>query len=142
MMASHALHVLRKVIYRQLVNETLWGAEVYPERAPAKASRPYVVYFHVAGGNEVVTTGGGNARYIMTIKAVADRLEEALLCSQRIRELMDNHGSQEPAALPLHDDWDVTTTTRGRTVSVPDMFAGALPLYHEGDQYEFVMEEN
>lgn len=142
MMASHPLHVLRQVIYRQLVDETLWGAEVYPDLAPPKASRPYVVHFIVAGGNEVLSTGGGNPRYIMTIKAVADTLAEALLCSQRIRELMDNHGSQEPTALPLHDDWDVLTTTRGRTASVADMFSGAKPIYHEGDQYEFVMEEN
>ena len=141
-MAYHPLHALKEIIYRQLVDDALWSGDVFPEIAPATASRPYVVFIYVAGGNEVVTTGGGNARYIMTVKALSDSLAEALQMSQRIRELLDNHGDQEPTAMASHDEWTVLTCTRGRTVSVPDMFSGAKPIYHEGDQYEFVMEEN
>jgi hypothetical protein len=135
-----ALAALMKAMQGQLRGEPLWGSRVYADIAPAKVQRPYVIFFVVSGGEEN-RRQIGDARFVMTVKCVAEKQAEALHGADRLEARLNDAGSQDDKAFACGDGWVITTCTQDRLVHAVEMFGEAQPIYHDGHQYIVVMEE-
>lgn len=141
-MSETAIGALYQILRAHLAaNDGLWQTRAHPlEVIPAKVSRPYVVYFVVAGGDgqEIRTE---RARLVVSVKCVGDTLGDSLAGAERIRAYLDNSGTQDTnPRLPSLTSWAVTTVSIDRVISLVERFEGAQPIYHNGNQFVFTME--
>lgn len=128
----------------QVIRATLRGddawREVYAERAPAGAARPYVVVILASGQREQWRGGKDNAGVTYTVKCVGNTMGEAISGQGRLIALLDGQGSQEAAGLAVDDVWDVLTVTASTAVNLVEAFEGVDEVYHAGHQYRLEME--
>ena len=122
----------------------LWGARAYAERAPAKVTRPYVIYQWQGGGDRNRLMQKKDAEIVLTVKCVADNLGTAFTGADRLGALLDDYGVQDRIAqgdgLNGGDYWSILTTTRENIVHLSEMVDG-VDVYHEGFTLRVVMEE-
>ena len=117
------------------------GSSAYPSSVDADVARPYTVFSWAGGGRERMRVRAKNARYTISVKRVADTLEEALAGNETISAALDDSGSQDyDPRLPSHPDWEITTGTEDREIFLEEAFEGAVHIYHSGHQYVFTME--
>lgn len=118
----------------------LWDTRVHADVIPAKVVRPYVIFF-VSGGSESNDLVEADASYQLTIKGVADTMQASLQMAARLSALLNDQGTQDrpTTALDAGDEWEITTSTQGRTVHLVEQFSNAQPIYHDGHVFDFVM---
>lgn len=118
----------------------LWDTRAYADIIPAKVVRPYVIFF-VSGGGESNDLVDADASYQLTVKGVSDNLQTSLQIAARLAGLVNNQGTQDrpDTALDAGDEWEITTSTQGRTVHLVESFANAQPIYHDGHVFDFTM---
>lgn len=134
-----AFEALLVALNNKLTGQSLWADRVYPDAAPAGVTRPYVVHFYVSGG-ERNERQKKDARFVLTVKCVANTMTESLQGAALIDSLLSDAGSQDDSAFTCGDGWEITTCTTDRMVHLTEMFAGADPIYHDGHQYIIMME--
>lgn len=140
----NAERALAEVFFAALHNTSaLWATRV--ERlttASANMTRPYVVYFHVSGGNELVRARQRSAQITMGVKGVSNTLAVADAISDAISSLLRDSGDQDVnPRLASHATWRVLTVTEGRSIYIEEKALEATTVYHMGHQYEVRMEE-
>lgn len=119
----------------------IWADRAYADIAPAGVTRPYVVWFAVSGGRDLVRQDVQSASYVVTVKCVADTLALSLAGQEAIRAVLDDNGTQDRRnTLVQPTGWRVHTITADRAVHVVERFEGAQAIYHDGYQYSVVME--
>lgn len=115
---------------------------VYLDRAPATATRPYVVYFLSGGGERNRLLAKADAELVLTVKAVGDDLAAVMTCAGMLATILNDAGIQDGAgkvALDGGQYWQILTTTQGLTVRLNELVDGKA-VYHEGFQLRVVME--
>lgn len=137
---SNATQAVFTAIQRRLLNKGVWQERIHAQVVPPQVVRPYAVYF-VVGGGPTNQTRAKDALLTVTVKCVAEKLSDATQGAQEIAQLLHNHGAQDGDDLPTVTGWQITTVTQGRAVSQLDMFSGTVAIYHEGNQYEFMVQE-
>lgn len=149
MTREDSLAALYRAIYERLDGASpIWENRVFPDDVDTGVTRPYVVYFFVAGG-ESNQVKNQDANYIVTAKVVAgnddqsvDHMQQAMDGAARISELLNDQGEQDGGPNPMDGgpQWVIRTVTQDRRVHVKDRFSTAAPIYHEGHQYRVSME--
>lgn len=134
-----AYDALLVALQNKLSGQSLWADRVYPDAAPAEVIRPYVVHFLVSGG-ERNERQKKDARFVITVKCVANTMTDSMQGAALIDSLLNDAGSQDDSAFTCGDGWEITTCTADRLVHLKEMFAGASPIYHDGHQYIVMME--
>jgi hypothetical protein len=126
---------LYQTIYAALTGD-LWADRVYPETVPAAVARPYVVFF-VSGGGAIYPTTTAAARLDVTVKVVADTLDDALTGADRLAVLLEGQGVQDGSATPLDagSGWTLATITQGRTLLQVEHPA----IYHAGHVFQCLL---
>lgn len=154
----NAQQALYEVLISRLMNTSaLWGVRVEPlttassrlgEQLDANGQRQlYVVFFEVSGGREMVNPRRKNDEKLISVKAVAGSMTQAMAASDAISALLDDSGRQDvgsvttPVHLPTHAGWDITTMTEERDIWLEEKFSGAQSIYHAGHQYRVMMEK-
>jgi len=127
------------VLRATLRGDEAWG-EVYAERAPVGAVRPYVVVSLAAGTREQWRGAAANASLVYTVKCVGNTMGAAIGGQARLIALLDGQGSQEGGGLASDDGWDVLTVTAETSVNLVEAFEGVDEVYHAGHQYRLDME--
>lgn len=139
------LTALFQVLYTHLRGaNVLWGDNVTSESvAAAEIDKPFLQFFWAGGGNDLVSANRRNVQLTITVKAVANNMEQAQAMKAAVGDLLESSGSQDTSPqLPPHSDWTITTVTQDRIIYMDEMFEGALPIYHRGNQYVVTMERN
>lgn len=132
---------LYEMLRSNLVDAGIWGSRVFADAAPAGVERPYCVYFVVSGGADNVRAGLRDASYVVTVKCVADDLGTSLQGAGQINAVLhDRGGGDRIQDLIQPDGWYVMTVTADRVVHLVERFEGAVPIYHDGQQFLVVME--
>jgi len=136
-----ALAGLYRALALYLPGDVLIADRVYPDEVPAGVVRPYWVFFFVSGG-ESNDVHRQDAEFVLTVKCVAETLAQSLDGAGRISNKLNDAGRQDGAAAPIPgtSEWDILTVTQERTVHIVEKFEKAQPIYHDGNQYRFVME--
>lgn len=119
-----------------------WNDRAYQGRAPAGTAYPYVVYFW-SGGGEDNRTRKRDANLMITVKAVAKTIGQALSAADRIDALLNDHGLYDNAGDSLVNakGWYILTITQEGAFELVETFAAADDTYHQGGRYRFIMEE-
>lgn len=134
-----AYDALLMALKHKLEGQSLWQDRVYPDSAPAGVIRPYVVHFYVSGG-ERNERQKKDARFVITVKCVAETMGESMQGAALLESLLNDAGSQDDQAFTCGDGWEITTCTQDRLIHIKEMFAGAAEIYHDGHQYIVMME--
>lgn len=140
----NAERALAEILFSKLHNTSpLWATRV--ERlvtASATMTKPYVVFFHVSGGRDLVRARVRGARGTVSVKGVSETLAAADQICDAITGLLADSGDQDwNPRLAGHASWRVLTLTEGRHIYIEEKALGATSIYHMGHQYEYVMEE-
>jgi len=142
-MAADELQAAFEVLYSHLNGaNALWGQNVTSEQvASAKLEKPCVQFFLAGGGNELVSPNLRNARLTLSVKGIAYDMATARAIKAALGDLLEAGGTQDVAPkLPAHADWEITTVTMDRIISLDEKFEGAQSIYHRGNQYVLTME--
>lgn len=111
----------------------VWGNKVYPDRAAATATKPYVVVFELDGRIRNIVKSP-SARFVIGVKGVANSFEEATSIAGRILELLDG------AELYGGPDWKVTLVSAGQAIHFQEAVKESLYTYTEGYQFRIWLE--
>lgn len=130
---------LMLAVKHKLEGQSLWQDRVYPDQAPAKVQRPYVVGFYVSGGENKIRQKRA-ARFVITVKCVGNTQTDSMQGAALISSLLNDAGSQDDQSFICGDGWEITTCTQDRLVHLVEMFQGATPIYHDGHQFIVAME--
>jgi hypothetical protein len=136
-----ALAALYRAVGLRLSN----GSAIFADRAYADYSEsdeyPYVIYFW-SGGGEVNHTRRRDAEIVLTVTAISEKLGDAQIAAQQISDLLNDSGEYDDPADYLYGGtfWRILTSTEEDAIHTLDMFSGAVPIYHVGARYRFVME--
>lgn len=153
MIAQQALFEV--MISRLRSASPLWGTRVEPlSVASSRLASPingkrqlYVVFFEASGGRDMVNPRRKNAECVLSVKAVAGDMANAMAASAAISALLDESGRQDVGSdaanphLPTHAEWDVLTVTEDRDIDMEELFSGSEAIYHAGHQYKVTMEK-
>lgn len=133
---------LYQVIYAHLNGESIWDNRVQPlMMASAGLTKPCLIFFGASGGRENSVPGRDSARFSLTVKVVADDMQQAIDGQAAISTLLHNAGSQDVnPRLPSQAEWAVLTVTEDREVWTEEAFEKAKRIYHAGYQYDILME--
>lgn len=134
----NATEAVYTALTNHLKNRSVWGDRVFADSAPARIVRPYVVFF-VASGGDAHQTQKQDARMVLTVKCVADKLNESLQGADALTSALSDTGSQDDRPI-LCEGWNITTITQDRIVHLKEMWEGATPIYHDGYQFIVTME--
>ena len=120
----------------------LWGQQVHPNTlAPAGVTRPYVLMFWAGGGYVPVTQNRRTVQITISVKAVADKMPDALAMKAALGDLLMDSGSQDrDPRLPSNTDWLIKTVTQDRVIYLEEPFEGTKWIYHAGNQWVVTME--
>lgn len=136
-----ALAALTKAMKNKLRGGPLCADRAYPDHAPAGVERPYIVFFFASGGEDNQRQSQ-DASFVFGVKCVAEDRDTSMQGAAWISEQLNDAGSQDDQAFPCGDGWTITTCTQDRAIHLVEMFAGASDIYHDGNQYQIVMEAN
>jgi hypothetical protein len=101
-----------------------------------------VVYFWSGGGETELTVNRLYARLTLTVKCVADNQATALVGASNIMARLWRKGTQESdAPLSGGTGWVIKTVSPAQSVVLYEAIEGAKPLYHNGHQFRFEMEQ-
>jgi hypothetical protein len=129
------------IAVKNTLSGDIWGDRVYSDSAPATAEKPYVVYFWSGGGEANETTFAQDARLLLSVKCVADTMQESMTGANRISALLNDQGLQDVGNTITGDnEWAILTITQGGVLHLKEMFEGAMPIYHDGYQFDVSME--
>lgn len=133
--------VLYEMLQANLRERGIWGERVYADAAPAGVVRPYVVYFVVSGGEDNVRADRRDGSYVATVKCVADTQALTFRGACQILDALHQRGMQDrQRGVICPAGWTITTITADRAVHVVERFEGAVPIYHDGNQFLITME--
>lgn len=120
----------------------IWQGRVQPlAMASAGLEKPCLMFFHASGGRELSVPVRDSARFTLTVKIVAEAMQQAVDGQAAISTLLHNSGAQDVSPrLPTHVEWDVLTVTEGREVWIEEAFEKAKRIYHAGYQYDILLE--
>lgn len=143
-MAEPALYAIYRAINQRCAGSSdAWGNRCYADRAQPGNGRPYVLYRYQGGGeaNQMIKP---DANIVVTVRAVAETMKEAMLLSGRLSSLLNDMGEfdRRPdgvAALFGGPDWIICTTTQEGVVHLAESVE-STEVYHEGFFLRFVME--
>jgi hypothetical protein len=129
-------------LHRTLVSLLSGGAyNVYSDLAPAGAPMPFLVFNIVGGGEQNVRGDRQDARFIIAVRCIALKAQDALTGSAFISQCLNDVGSQDRRPIAVMDtDWIITTMTQNDAVSMTNLYEGATWEYTRGAQFEVVME--
>ena len=141
-MALTALESVYRALPVNLKGVGNWGDRVYPDQAPANVQRPYVIFFW-AGGGEANWTRHNDADLIISVKCVANTMQESMTGAGLIAAALNDKGTQDSTS-PLVNgaDWTITTVTSDRVIHMVEAEANAVPIYHDGAQYRVILQKN
>jgi hypothetical protein len=133
------VRVLYEQLNRRLRDRGIWGANVFSDGIPAEASRPCLLFYLVSGfdPNE---TRQQDFQAVVMVKCIADSLDESILGSQQISDLLDDKGAQDCGAIATQSlYWVITTITQNDVVHDVEMFERVRPIYHDGWEFDIMM---
>ena len=137
-MAESALSAAYKAIRRRLTESSeLWGVKVHPDLAPANVGRPYVVFFW-SGGGELNARRIQDAELLLTVKCVANTLDEAFRGAGRVSALLNDADLADDLLEP-GDEWVILHTNQERAIHLVENIDG-IQIYHSGSVFRFRME--
>lgn len=108
--------------------------------ATAGIERPYVVFFQASHVRMAMPFGRERHRYTVSVKAVADTMDEAATLQGRILAALDDTGGFDGNSQLSADGWTIATVTAGRGIWLEEMMDSARRVYHAGYQFEIEME--
>ena len=137
-MAESAVAVAYRAIRQRLVaTSELWSSNVFPDLAPANVNRPFVVFFHMAGG-EINVRRIQDASLVIVVKVISGALAEALQGAGRISALLnDADFASDP--LDAGSEWVIQNVNQEQAVHLVEMVGGEQ-LYHSGHKFRFRLE--
>lgn len=142
-MSEHPIAAAYRAVYRRATESSgeIWGDRAYPDRAPSGTERPYLIYFHGAGG-ELNARKIEDAELVLIIKGVSSSMAEAFAMAARIDALFNDQG-QYDTSTPLDGgaEWSILTTKRELMVHLVEQVDGQQ-VYHTGAQFRVRMEVN
>lgn len=140
-MTISALESLYRALPLALKGAGNWGDRVYPDLAPATVDRPYVVFFW-AGGGEANWTRTNDANFVISVKCVANTMQDSMTGAGYIMAALNDKGTQDTRTCITNGaDWTITTITADRAIHLVEAFAGANPVYHDGAQFRIIMQK-
>jgi hypothetical protein len=113
---------------------------VYADYAPQSATRPYIVFYMVSGGN-TREVKNNRQRITLTVKCVTDDALAGHTMASAFNAILEDAGGQETGVIDGDSAWVITTITQNGTVHFPEYDSMIAPIYHVGFEYEIVMEE-
>jgi len=138
-MAEVALDALYRTVRNRLIaSSEIWGAKAFPDLAPAKTERPYVV-FNYTGGGELNARVSQDAEIVLTIKIISTELVQALYGVQRISSLFNDADLSRAGALDAGSEWVIIHVKQEQIVHMVEMVGGER-VYHDGNRFRFRME--
>jgi len=138
-MAEVALAALYRTVRNRLIaSSEIWGTKAFPDLAPAKTERPYVV-FSYAGGGELNARVSQDAEIVLTIKIISTELGQALYGAQRISSLFNDADLSRAGALDAGSEWVIIHVKQEQIVHMVEMVEG-VQVYHDGNRFRFRME--
>jgi len=142
MSSSSPTGALYQVMKATLKNAGSWGTRVEPMMvASAGLKKPCLLFFKASGMREQSVPSRDSARFSVTVKVVAETMQQAVDGQADISAALHNAGEQDiNPRLPAHDEWHVLTVTEDRDVWIEEIFEGDRRIYHAGYQYDILME--
>lgn len=134
---------LYEIVYAHLNGfSPMWGNRVEPlMMASAALEKPCLMFFRASSGRENSVPNRDSARFSLTVKIVAETMQQAVDGQAAISTALHNAGAQDVSPrLPSHAEWQVLTVTEDREVWIEEAFQQAERIYHAGYQYDILME--
>lgn len=121
---------------------TIWMTRVEPMMvATTGLQKPCLLFFAASGGRELSVPSRNSARFSVTVKCVAETMQQAVDGQAAISAALHNAGAQDiNPRLPSHAEWQILTVTEDREVWIEETFENAQRVYHAGYQYDILME--
>lgn len=140
---TDSLQALYETVYAALVNASgVWGNRVYAEMAQTGAVRPYALFVYSGGGERNIRRRLSDPEYLLNIKVVAEERADAMTGAAQLAACLDDKGFTDVENGYLdHTDWWIVATELGQRIHITEMVDRAMPLYHQGATFRFVMEE-
>lgn len=137
-MSETALEALYRAVRMQLAAETFFAGRVYADVAPPKTARPFCVFSYAAGGerNQLVKP---DAEIELTVRCVADTLQDAFAGAGAISNALNDADLSDPKALNGGPSWEILHTRQLGIVHMRELVDGR-DVYHEGHRFSFRME--
>jgi len=132
-----AIEALYRALHVHLAG--LCGGKHFPFIAPPTTPTPFIIYGFESGG-EADRRRRDNQTLTMTVKCIADQLEDSLMNARQIRDLLRDQGDQEGATFPPDAEWRFTTISQGLLGHLYEEWEDGRVFYHAGHQYTFTME--
>lgn len=138
-----ALEALYTAVYTTLRGVPVWGDRVSPDYIPADVPLPAAVFFASSGGSVQRRQDRQAAQFTLTVKCISDNLRDSLDGAAAIAGALKDAGAQDKPGVRMVQPagWIITTVTQRRAVHVVELYQGAEPVYHDGHEYVFVIEE-
>lgn len=142
-MTEHALKAVYRGLRNRLVGDGNYAYNQNVRASLVKASTPYpyVVYFWSGGGalNETTTK---DAMYRIGVKAVSEKLAEAMNAAAQISDLLDDKGEAESPSDYVNggDDWKILTVTEEDSIYLVEQPPDTITVYHVGAFYRFHLD--
>ncbi len=127
----------RAIRQRLTATSELWGQNAFPDLAPAKASKPFVV-FNWTGGGEINERRIQDASLLVTVKCVAATLQEAFSGAGRISALLNDADLSDDVLEP-GSEWAILNVNQERAVHLVENVDGQQ-IYHHGAIYRMRLE--
>ena len=141
-MSDTALAAAYRATFNRLKGPSEWWENrVYPDMGPTQAAYPYVIFFYSGGGARNAVRKN-DANLMLTVQCISDDMATALAGAARVEELLDDHGQFDNSTDYLYGgaSWHILTITQEEILHLVEQFAQAVPIYHEGARYRFIME--
>jgi hypothetical protein len=144
-MTDTALQAAYRAIRVRLIGNGVepWGNRVYLSLGPQGAAYPYVIQFW-SGGGALNAVKARDANLVISVKAVSNNDEAAMLAASRIAALLDDSGEYDDVDDYLYGGatWRILTITEEDTIFLP--IRGAAPdediIWQVGARYRLRME--
>lgn len=122
----------------------VFGNNVFPNRASAKAGDTYCVFFWAGGGERQTVMQQDMNDFIYSVKCVSPSYADAKLGQAQIRLALRRKGEEQVAAdetaLAGGDEWCISTVYADRAINGVSAYAGTKLNYERGNQFRIHME--
>ncbi len=137
---TDALAALYTGVTTRLDGAGPWGVNVFARLAPAGTARPYVIFAWAGGGDLNRLVRKSDPEYLLRVKVVSDKMDEAMDCCALLVGLLDDAGQYDTAS-PISggSGWHILTTTAELRISTEEFIDGNR-VYHEGFNLRCKME--
>lgn len=136
------LQTVLATIGAHVTGQSLWGDRVQAvAMATSTLAKPCLLFFVAGGGRELVTPTRRNVRFSLSVKSVAESMQQAVTMQEAISGLLADAGSQDVSPrLPVQTGWEITTITEGRMIWTEELIDNTRRVYHAGYVYDITME--